>query len=70
MLAGTRTSRVSVASTRIATASPRPISLIAGTPVSTNAPKTATMIAAADVITRALPARPSATARALSPCRS
>src|ERR1041384_6984609 len=66
--AGTRISRTWVASRAIATAQPRPSSLIEGTPVSTKTPNTQVMISAAEEIVRALEARPSATARSLSPC--
>ena len=62
-MAGTRTSRVIVASIAIADASPMPTSLIVGTPVNANDPNTTTMIAAADVMIRAEDAMPSATAR-------
>ena len=67
IVAGTSTSRTSVASSAIATARPTPISLICGTPVRAKMPKTTTMISAALVITFALACRPSATARRLSP---
>ena len=59
--------RTMVASTRIAVAIPMPNSLRNISPLVTKARKTTTMIAAAAVITRALFARPSATARAVSP---
>src|SRR5581483_4043070 len=67
IVAGTRTSRTSVASTAIATAFPRPSSLIDGTPVPTNTANTHTMISAALVIVRADAASPSATARSVDP---
>ena len=56
-----------MASSAIATDSPRPISLIDGTPVPANTAKTATMISAALVMVRALRASPSPTARRVSP---
>jgi len=58
--------RTTVASTRIALASPRPISLSETSGLSAKAPKTATMISAAAVITRAVRASPCATALAVS----
>jgi hypothetical protein len=66
IVAGTSTSRTSVASSAMATDRPSPISLIAGVPVVANTAKTATMMSAALVIVRALAARPSATARLVS----
>ena len=63
-------SRTSVASSAMAIAVPSPSCWIDGTPVATNTAKTATMITAAELIVRALPARPSATARRVSPVAS
>ena len=59
-----------VASISTATASPSPMSLSATSGPSTKLPNTQNMIAAAAVMTRAVSARPSATAVALSPVRS
>ena len=67
IVAGTSTSRTSVASSAIATLRPTPISLTCGTPVVAKMAKTTTMMIAALVITFALACRPSATARRLSP---
>src|SRR5690349_11597309 len=53
IVAGTRTSRTSVASRAMATARPRPISLTCGTPVVAKMAKTTTMMIAALVITLA-----------------
>src|SRR5207344_2433316 len=69
MVAGTRTSRTSVASMSTATANPRPISLIARTSATTKLPNTQTMIAAAAVMTRAVDDRPCTTAERLSRVR-
>src|SRR5690242_6286646 len=66
MVAGTRTSRTSVASTNTATASPRPNILTVGSGSPRKLRKTLIMISAADVITRAVLARPSTTLRRLS----
>ena len=63
MTAGTRTIRTSVASSRIAAASPTPNSFRNTSGAARKARKTTTMIAAAAVITRAVFASPSATAR-------
>ena len=60
--AGTSTIRTSVASRKIAEASPMPNSLRKTSGAARKARKTTTMIAAAAVITRAVFARPSATA--------
>ena len=70
MVAGTRISRTSVASSAMATDMPTPISLIEGVPVPANTPKTATMISAALEIVPALALRPCATAARLSPVAS
>jgi len=70
IVAGTRTIRTSVASTRTAVARPRPNSF--STRIGSlmmKDPNTQTMIAAAAVITRAVAASPSGTAVALSPVR-
>ena len=67
MVAGTSTIRTIVASMKMAVASPRPISLSTRRSPRTNDMNTAIMIAAAAVMTRAVEARPSATAVALSP---
>jgi len=66
MVAGTRIMRTSVASTRTAVARPMPNTLRMRRSPSTKLPNTQTMIAAAAVMTRAVAARPSATAVALS----
>ena len=55
---------------RTATARPSPMSLMARWSVTTKLPNTHTMMAAAAVMTRAVEARPSTTARLLSPERS
>jgi hypothetical protein len=65
--AGTSTIRTTVASTKIAVAMPTPMSLRKVSGLRTKAMNTATMIAAAAVITRAVLARPSATARPVLP---
>ena len=70
MVAGTSTILTMVASTSTATARPRPKSFSERSSPSTNAENTHTMIKAAAVITRAVLARPSATALALSWVRS
>jgi len=70
IVAGTSTRRTSVASSAIATARPRPISLIEGTPVPANTANTATMISAALEMVAALRARPWATAVLVSPVAS
>jgi hypothetical protein len=54
----------------MATARPRPISLIDGTPVPANTAKTATMISAALVMVPALARSPCATAVRVSPVAS
>jgi hypothetical protein len=59
--------RTTVASTRIATASPSPICLVETFGAITMDRNTATMMAAAAVITRAVRDSPRATAAALSP---
>ena len=69
MVDGTITMRTSVASMKMALASPSPICLIDNSSPSTKARKTQIMMAAAAVITRAVAAKPSATAKALSPVR-
>ena len=70
MVAGTSTMRTIVASTRTATASPRPNSLICRmSKPSTKDRNTAIMIAAAAVITRPVVATPLATDSALSRVR-
>lgn len=67
MVAGTRIIRTTVASRKMAVASPRPSILTTGSVPSTNPTKTDTMMSAAEVITRAVDARPCTTARSLSP---
>ena len=62
--------RTTVASRNTATAKPTPSSLMAIIGPRANEPKTNTMITAAAVITRAVDARPFATAEALSCDRS
>jgi hypothetical protein len=66
MVAGTSTSRTSVASRAIAVPRPTPISLTEGTPVPANTAKTATMISAALEIVAALRLRPWAIASFVS----
>ena len=70
MTEGTSTIRTRVASTRMATARPRPKTsrMRSGSPM-TKDPKTHTMMAAAAVMTRPVEAIPSATAALLSPVR-
>lgn len=70
MVAGTRTSRTTVASRAIATAIPRPSILIMGVGSNANPTNTATMIAAADEITRPVLASPVTTLAAASPVRT
>ena len=66
MVAGTSTSRTTVASRKIAVASPTPIILIAGSLPRMKPEKTATMISAV-VMVRPVPVIPAMTARVLSP---
>ena len=70
IVAGTSTSRTSVASSAIATASPSPISLIEGAPVPANTANTATMISAALEIVAALRAQALGHGAAVSPVAS
>jgi len=70
IVAGTSTSRTSVASSSTATASPRPKIFSDRVEPSTNAPNTQNITAAAAVITRAVAATPSAMAPLLSPVSS
>ncbi len=58
MVAGTRRMRMIVASTKTATARPRPTALVRMMPVKAKAPVTTMMIAAADVIIPAVATRP------------
>ena len=67
IVAGTSTIRIKVASTRTATANPRPIIFTVGSSTSRKLAKTLTMMIAADVMTRAVWARPSTTLWWLSP---
>jgi len=69
MIAGTRTIRTIVASTRIAVAKPRPNILVRGSSSKTKPRKTEIMIRAADVITRPVLAIPWITEASLSPVR-
>ncbi len=69
MTAGTRTSRTTVTSTKMAVARPRPNILIVGSSLRTKPRKTEIMISAAEVITRAVPAIPLMTDALLSPVR-
>ena len=62
MVAGTRTSRTMVASTKIAVARPSPIILMPGSSPRMKPQKTATMISAAEVMIRPVPAMPRTTA--------
>jgi hypothetical protein len=70
MVAGTSTSPHDGRVDNTATASPSPKTLSTRTPPITNEPNTQNMMAAAAVMTRAVWARPSATAVALSPVLS
>jgi hypothetical protein len=67
MVAGTSTIRTIVASSRIATARPRPVILTNGEGWATKLRNTTVMISAADVITRPVAAMPRATDSVLSP---
>jgi hypothetical protein len=67
IVAGTSMSRTIVASTNTATARPSPIIFTVGSGLVTNERNTAIMINAAEVITRAVLARPIATASRLLP---
>ena len=68
--AGTSSNRTTVASRKIAVAIPTPMTFRITSGLGTNATNTAIMMAAAAVITRAVPAKPSVTARWLSPVRT
>ncbi len=68
-MAGTRTIRTSVASTRIAVARPMPSIFSDGTGLAARLRNTTIMISAAEVMTRPVPASPRATDSALSPVR-
>ena len=70
IVAGTSSMRTTVASSRTASARPSPNSFPTRSSSNTNEPNTTTMMAAAAVITRAVAARPSATAVAESPVLS
>ena len=70
VFAGTSTIRTSVASTKIAVASPMPTTLPTASSPSTKARNTEIMMSAAAVMTRAVAAKPSATAVALSLVRT
>ena len=70
IVAGTSSMRTMVASSRMATARPKPNILAMRSSSKTKLPKITTMIAAAPVITRAVEARPSATEPTASPARS
>ena len=67
MSAGTSSVRSTKASSATAAARPMPNIAMIRSPLSTNAPKTAIMITAAELITRPVSARPTRTARRLSP---
>ena len=67
MLAGTRTQRTIVASTRRATATPKPICWNITRSPAAKPPKTAMMISAAPVISRAVEPTPKEMAAAVSP---
>jgi hypothetical protein len=69
MVAGTSSARMTVASIRTAIAMPTPRLLMTIRSPVPKAAKTETMINAAPVITRPVRARPSATARVVSPSR-
>ena len=69
MVAGTSTTRTTVASMNTAVARPRPNILMTGSTLSTKAAKTLIMMSAAEVMTRAVEAMPSTTATSLSPRR-
>lgn len=66
IVAGTRIMRTMVASTKMAVARPRPISLAAGSLLRTKPRNTEIMIRAAEVITRAVLAMPWITEVSLS----
>src|SRR5215218_1101062 len=69
IVAGTRRTRIMVASTKTATASPKPTALVVVMPVKANAPVTTTTMAAAEVIMPAVATRPWATLAVFdSPC--
>src|SRR5713101_6759554 len=70
MTAGTSTSRMIVASSSTAAASPNPRSWMTNTRANANAPNTVIMRRAAEVITPAVALRPSIVARSLSPLES
>ncbi len=61
MVAGTRSTRIIVASTKTATARPRPTALVRTMPVNAKAPVTTMMIAAAEVMMPAVATSPLAT---------
>ena len=67
MVAGTSSERISVASIRMASASPSPTALTRIKFVKANEPATTTRISAALVMMRPVRASPCSTARALSP---
>ena len=69
IVAGTSTSRTTVASIAMAVARPMPIILMATAGSSAKPRNTATMISAAEVMTRAVEDRPATTEPLLSPVR-
>jgi len=70
IVAGTRTSRITVASRSTATASPTPIIFTTTSPDRVNDRKTLTMMAAAALMTRAVEASPRTTLSRPSPSRN
>jgi hypothetical protein len=70
IVAGTATTRTTVASMRTAAARPNPIALKASSRLPVKAANTTTMISAADVTVRPVRSSPRVTARALEPVRS
>jgi hypothetical protein len=70
MKAGTSTIRITVASSRTATASPNPRNCMTSTRPNAKTPNTRIMMSAADVITEAVALSPSSTASSFRPVRS
>jgi hypothetical protein len=69
-VAGTATTRTTVASTSTAAARPKPIALKASSRLPVNAAKTTTMIRAAEVTVRPVCSSPRVTACSFEPLRS
>ena len=70
IVAGTATTRTTVASISTAAASPNPMALKASSRLPVNAANTTTMINAAEVTVRPVRSRPRVTACSLDPVRS